>query len=601
MLSPDDLTLDAPSSDRSAPVVPVRCVALVEGSTPKLSCELQLLLRNRLRTAALLLGTGFGVFFIRNLFLVPCSSLNEIIMLVLDGVLAVVLAALGLALCRRCAVHPLKLRISEVLVFGLPAMYFLAGGIIGLIELHSSAQAVNAHRPPAIDPTTGSVKPADDLALPSAAGSTDASPTIISQFTPGKSGAAKTVLQHGLVLIESPVVPWTILIFVYAMFIPNTWQRAAWVLATLALIPIVLVVVATVLSDDLARMFTFTAISSIILVMALSALSGICGVYTIGRLRSEAFEARQLGQYRLTRLIGSGGMGEVYLAEHQLMKRPCAIKVIRPNKATDPQALLRFEREVRATAKLSHWNTVEIFDYGRTDDGTFYYVMEYLPGLSIAELVDRHGPLSPERSVFLLEQTCDALTEAHAMGLIHRDIKPGNIFAAQRGGHSDVAKLLDFGLAKRVASTADTIQLTQEGSVTGSPLYMSPEQATGDAEPDARSDIYALGVVAYFMLTGKPPFPGDNPIKVMVAHATQQPKPLSQVDPTIPADLEEVVMRCLAKDPNDRYQDAGALATALSSLECCGRWTRAHARQWWAGRSTTPLVEQPELAGSLLV
>ena len=148
-------------------------------------------------------------------------------------------------------------------------------------------------------------------------------------------------------------------------------------------------------------------------------------------------------------------MGEVYLAEHQMMKRPCAIKLIRPNKARDPRALARFEREVRATAKLSHWNTVEIFDYGRTDDGTFYYVMEYLPGLSLSELVERHGPLPPERVIYLLEQTCDALRKAHAAGLVHRDIKPGNIFAAIRGGVYDVAKLLDFGLAKPIADDVE--------------------------------------------------------------------------------------------------------------------------------------------------
>ena len=166
------------------------------------------------------------------------------------------------------------------------------------------------------------------------------------------------------------------------------------------------------------------------LMLGLAVVTSVYGTHMVGTLRREAFEARRLGQYRLLRLIGSGGMGEVYLAEHQMMKRPCAIKVIRPSKADDPQALARFEREVHATAKLSHWNTVEIFDYGRADDGTFYYVMEYLPGLSLAQLVERYGPLPPARVVYLLAQVCDALGEAHAAGLIHRDIKPGNIFSA---------------------------------------------------------------------------------------------------------------------------------------------------------------------------
>ena len=188
------------------------------------------------------------------------------------------------------------------------------------------------------------------------------------------------------------------------------------------------------------------------LMLGLAVVTSVYGTHMVGSLRREAFEARRLGQYRLLRLIGSGGMGDVYLAEHQLMKRPCAIKVIRPSKADDPQALARFEREVHATAQLSHWNSVEIFDYGRAEDGTFYYVMEYLPGLSLAQLVERYGPLPPARVVYLLAQVCDALAEAHAAGLIHRDIKPGNIFAAVRGGQYDVAKLLDFGLAKPMAA-----------------------------------------------------------------------------------------------------------------------------------------------------
>ncbi len=190
-------------------------------------------------------------------------------------------------------------------------------------------------------------------------------------------------------------------------------------------------------------------------------------------------------------------MGEVYLAEHQLMKRPCAIKMIRPEMAADAQALARFEREVRATAALSHWNSIDIFDYGHDQEGTFYYVMEYLPGMNLGDIVKQFGPMPASRVIHLLRQTCDALGEAHQVGLIHRDIKPANIFAAERGGHQDVAKLLDFGLVKPISKTVN-LDLTSDGTVTGSPLYMSPEQAVGD-EPDVRSDIYALGAVAYFL------------------------------------------------------------------------------------------------------
>jgi serine/threonine-protein kinase len=273
-------------------------------------------------------------------------------------------------------------------------------------------------------------------------------------------------------------------------------------------------------------------------------------------------------------------MGEVYLAEHVLLKRPCAIKLIRPEKAGDARSLARFEREVKATAKLTHWNTVEIFDYGRADDGTFYYVMEYLPGLNLSQLVEMHGPLPAERVIHLIMQTCEALGEAHHKNLIHRDIKPANIFAANRGGVYDVVKLLDFGLAKPLADLGES-GITQEGTITGSPLFMSPEQASGDAPPDARSDIYALGAVAYFLLAGKPPFMHEKPMRVLVSHIQEDPPPLSNYDLQIPADIEEIVMRCLQKDPEHRFQDAEAMYQALSDCKASGLWTREIARNWW--------------------
>ena len=297
-------------------------------------------------------------------------------------------------------------------------------------------------------------------------------------------------------------------------------------------------------------------------------------------MRRQAYEARELGQYRLKRLLGAGGMGEVYLAEHRLLKRPCALKLIKAGKTDDPRTLARFEREVQSIATLSHWNTVEIFDYGSTDDGTFYYVMEYLPGLSIADLIERHGPLPAERVVYLLEQVCDALSEAHGIGLVHRDVKPGNIYAAKRGGIYDVAKLLDFGLVKSVDGVTDS-HLTIDGAITGSPLYMSPEQAMGESEPDARSDIYALGCVGYFMLTGRPPFEGDKPIKILFSHANEPVTPPSKLRDDVPPDLEEIILRCLAKRPEHRYPDTASLAAALRNCACHGDWTRERAARWW--------------------
>ena len=212
------------------------------------------------------------------------------------------------------------------------------------------------------------------------------------------------------------------------------------------------------------------------MVLLILAVGSAFGARTIFLLRKQVAEARQLGQYHLRRKIGCGGMGEVYLAEHQLLKRPCAIKLIRANHLAEPRALERFEREVRLTATLSHPNTVEIYDYGRTENGTYYYVMEYLPGLNLAELVQKHGPLPPGRAVHLLRQVCLALREAHAAGLIHRDVKPSNIFAARRGGMDDVAKLLDFGLVQP-PTRRSAPDLSGEDKIVGTPHFMSPEQS----------------------------------------------------------------------------------------------------------------------------
>src|SRR4051794_38810981 len=230
------------------------------------------------------------------------------------------------------------------------------------------------------------------------------------------------------------------------------------------------------------------------------------------------------------------------------------------------------------TARLSHWNTVEIYDYGRTEDGTFFYVMEYLPGLSLEELLRRHGPLPAGRVVHLLRQTCEALRESHGIGLIHRDIKPGNIFAARRGGLYDVAKLLDFGLVKPAADLAAP-QLTQNGAISGTPLFMAPEQARGAA--DARSDIYSLGVVAYALLCGRPPFEGTTPLEVIIAHARDEVVPPSRLRADVPADLERVVLRCLAKRPEDRFPDADSLERALARCDAADRWCQSQAAQWW--------------------
>lgn len=528
-LAPTDATLDAQQADdssfgRQSDTLSSRCqnVALVEGTGPQLSGETADLLRIRLRGAALVLVFGFTAFFIYRLF-VNSAWGDSTPLMAARLLVTAALAACAARLCRRCSIPLKHLRIYELLIFGLPLIY------LALLQR-----------------------------------------SIMQHFTEGN---------------RLPSVPstWFTILYVYAMLIPNTWRRAAVVLGIMASTPVLVTAYLAFESSHCGTMICGSPayLAEMCMLMGLAYGTSLYGSCMINHLRREAFEARRLGQYKLCRLIGAGGMGEVYLAEHQMMKRPCAIKVIRPGKAADPQALARFEREVRATAKLSHWNTVEIFDYGRTADGTFYYVMEYLPGLSLAELVDRHGSLAPARVIHLLIQTCDALAEAHDTGLIHRDLKPGNIFAAQRGGVYDVAKLLDFGLAKRILQTEDSIQLTQEGSITGSPLYMSPEQALGDSEPDARSDIYSLGAVGYFLLTGTPPFNCDKPLKVILAHAHEEVIPPRQLQGEVPVDLERVIMRCLAKKPHERYQSAAELGAALKECRLAGTWSRAQAAAWW--------------------
>ena len=372
-----------------------------------------------------------------------------------------------------------------------------------------------------------------------------------------------------------------ILILTYALYVPKSGLRAALVVGPLALLPFATLWVLYLRHPEAmgwlglessqceaphAWLFSFDLMSLIIL-----AVGSAAGAHMISRLRREVAEARQLGQYRLRRRIGGGGMGEVYLAEHQLLKRPCAVKLIRPDRVTDPTALARFEREVRLTATLSHPNTVQIYDYGRTEDGTYYYVMELIEGLSLAELVGRHGPLPPGRAVYLLRQVCQALREAHAAGLIHRDIKPSNIFAARCGGMDDVAKLLDFGLVLPAAWTIAP-HLSEEGQILGTPLFMSPEQAMGGRPLDERSDIYSLGAVAYYLLTGRPPFDAGGGLGVMIAHVHDPVVPPSLFQAGIPEDLEHVVLRCLAKDAADRFPDAGSLERALGECACAGDW-----------------------------
>jgi eukaryotic-like serine/threonine-protein kinase len=250
--------------------------------------------------------------------------------------------------------------------------------------------------------------------------------------------------------VQSQGLIWFALIVAYGIFIPNTWRRCATIVGVLALNPIVTAAISNSLFGGLPPRLLTAYLFNLGIWMVYASALAIYGSHRINVLHKHALEARKLGQYQLKRLLGVGGMGEVYLAEHLLLRRPCAIKLIRIDRAADVESLLRFEREVQATATLTHPNTVQVYDYGHTDDGTFYYVMEYMPGLTLNELVQRHGPAPASRTIHLLRQICGDLREAHARGLVHRDIKPSNIIVCKRGGLHDVAKLLDFGIVQRL-------------------------------------------------------------------------------------------------------------------------------------------------------
>ena len=248
-----------------------------------------------------------------------------------------------------------------------------------------------------------------------------------------------------------------------------------------------------------------------------------------------------------------------------------------------------FEREVRTTARLTHPHTIEVYDYGKTKDGVFFFAMEMLPGMNLRDLVKVAGPLPPARAVHFLIDVCEALTEAHEAGMIHRDIKPANVFASQRGGIDDFTKLLDFGVVREVK--VDKGMTTTSRMVAGTPAYMSPEQATTPLTIDARSDLYSVGAIAYYLLCGVAPFTGPTPLQVMLSVVNDPPTPMNTHRTSIPADLESIVMRCLAKDPQQRFPSARILADELMRCECAGRWTRQDAAEWWR-------AHRVEVAGS---
>ncbi len=297
-------------------------------------------------------------------------------------------------------------------------------------------------------------------------------------------------------------------------------------------------------------------------------------------LRRMVYQAMQLGNYTLEQKLGEGGMGVVYLARHALLSRPTVVKLLPPEKAGEHN-VTRFEREVQQSSRLSHPNTIEIYDFGHTPDGIFYYAMEYLEGLNLEELVNTEGPQRPARVIHILKTVAHALSEAHRAGLIHRDIKPANIVLCNKGGMADMAKVLDFGLVKDIKAPKE-LALSVANAVTGTPLFLAPECLTNPDQVDGRADLYALGAVGYFLLTGTNLFKGRTMVEVCSHHLHTAPEPPSRrLGRELPRDLEEVILRCVEKKPADRFADAMALYEALTGCNDANGWQLKEAGRWW--------------------
>lgn len=417
-------------------------------------------------------------------------------------------------------------------------------------------------------------------------------------------------------LAGPPIANFGMLAVLYGVLIPNSWQRCLGFMLFILLCAEACVLHALQTHPALWT-HGVTFLSLVFYMVGGFCAAGVYGCHKLAMARQAEERAREVGQYTLEERIGEGGMGSVYRAQHRMLRRPCAVKLIRADQAGSPEMLVRFEREVQAMASLSHPNTVEIYDYGRSEDGTLYYVMEYLPGMNLQQLVRTYGPLSPGRVVYLLRQVCRALSEAHQTQLIHRDIKPGNIFVTQRGGECDIVKLLDFGLVcvQRAAHSAvvtsesanqiapdsqqtkhrkwpaqatsphDDNPLTQAGVIVGTPAFMAPEQRIG-TDIDARCDLYAVGAVAYYALTAqlpvvprvdtKGPAPTDATDTNMSVTAQ-----LARLCMSIPEDLIAVMERCLSLQPSGRPAHAHELEAELAQLHCSEHWNAHKAQAWW--------------------
>lgn len=424
---------------------------------------------------------------------------------------------------------------------------------------------------------------------------------VMGAYLPAAAGAATTTaysLSFGLIA--------------RAIFVPSTARHTAWLGLAIG-IPLVVAVYLNFLTVDLdvwnghgffrkiddRHVLARSQSIQIGFAWALTTLLAAWATRVIYGLRKDVRDAKKLGQYLIEEKLGEGGMGTVYRAQHGLLKRPTAIKLLSPDRNTS-EDIDRFRREVQMTAKLKHPNTVTIYDYGRTDEGVFYYAMELLDGVTLLEIVEADGPLPQSRVIHILRQCAMALHEAHQLGLVHRDIKPNNIMMTQQGGVHDVTKVLDFGLVKGVDPKVDTTKTWSE-AIIGTPRFMSPEQIREPPSVDARSDLYALGAVGYYLLAGRFVFQGTNAIEICAQHLSAAPEPPSSVAACeVHRELEHIIMQCLEKKRDARPTSAAELASRLAVIPV-DRWTQEAAGKWWqaVGQGIVVRRERQSEVGSL--
>ena len=397
-----------------------------------------------------------------------------------------------------------------------------------------------------------------------------------------------SILTHWIPIPLVPRVSWVcIAILIYPAIVPNTPRKTLMVSLLAASTEPLAMGLSVLRGVDFQGGLLYVVWTS--LPNYICAFLAVVPVKIIHGLGHQVRRARELGSYRLEELLGKGGMGEVFRATHQMLARPAAVKLIRPeilgssSRGAARVIVERFRREAEAAASLRSPHTISLYDFGVANDGTFFFVMELLDGLDLETLVERFGPLPPERCVYLLRQVCDSLAEAHTRGLVHRDIKPSNIFTCRLGLAVDFVKVLDFGLVKAVDEGGrEATLLTAPDSTTGTPAYIAPEMVRGDRIADHRVDIYTLGCVAYWLLTGRLVFQAPNAIQLLYQHANATPVPPSQVSEfDIPPALDTVILACLAKFPEERPQSAAELSQMLASALPAGAWTEELAHRWW--------------------